>query len=270
LFVLAAILLQGLLSGTAEQREQAALGLGDLVERTAPDFLKPSIPSIAGPLIRIVGERVPPPVKSALLLSLTTLLSRVPQYVRPFFPQLQRTFAKNVSEPSSLLVRNRATEGLGVLMALQTRVDPVVTELLNTSRSVDGEVRDSVVGALAAVVKSGGNNITAPIKSSVVEFLEDSFAEGGQRGDFLLLCSCYTRGSDLTRRFTTELSSIYVARLFAALSLHDPDLLQTIAKYVNERLVAVVKSWVVDPRGVLQDIHFWGRERGTIGEPDDS
>jgi hypothetical protein len=163
------------------------------VERTAPDFLKPSIPTIAGPLIRIVGERVPSPVKAALLLSLTTLLSHVPQYVRPFFPQLQRTFTKNVSEPSSLLVRNRATEGLGVLMGLQPRVDPVVTELLNASRSVDGEVRDSVVGALAAVVKSGGKSITGPIKSSLVDFLENSFAEGGQRGDsfsFVTRLSC--------------------------------------------------------------------------------
>lgn len=32
-----AIFLQGLLAGTAEQREQSAYGLGDLVERTSPD-----------------------------------------------------------------------------------------------------------------------------------------------------------------------------------------------------------------------------------------
>lgn len=36
-----AILLQGLLAGTAEQREQAAYGLGDLVERTDAAAFKP-------------------------------------------------------------------------------------------------------------------------------------------------------------------------------------------------------------------------------------
>lgn len=49
------IFLQGILAGTAEQREQAALGFGDLVERTSPEYIKPYVTQITGPLIRIVS-----------------------------------------------------------------------------------------------------------------------------------------------------------------------------------------------------------------------
>lgn len=49
------ILLQGILTGTAEQREQAALAFGDIVERTSQEFIKPYVTQITGPLIRIVG-----------------------------------------------------------------------------------------------------------------------------------------------------------------------------------------------------------------------
>lgn len=48
------ILLQGILAGTAEQREQAALGFGNLVERTSEEHVKPYVTQITGPLIRIV------------------------------------------------------------------------------------------------------------------------------------------------------------------------------------------------------------------------
>jgi hypothetical protein len=83
-----------------------------------------------------------------------------------------------------VVVRRRATEGLSVLMALQPRVDPVVTELLDKAQSVGGEVGESVVSALAAVVRAGGKNITPPVKSAILEYLEESFAEVGSRGDF--------------------------------------------------------------------------------------
>lgn len=42
------ILIQGLLAGTNEQREQSAYGLGDIVERTATDALKPYVTQITG------------------------------------------------------------------------------------------------------------------------------------------------------------------------------------------------------------------------------
>lgn len=51
------IFLQGLLNGTVEQRTQAALGIGDIIDRTKADSLKAFITQITGPLIRVVSER---------------------------------------------------------------------------------------------------------------------------------------------------------------------------------------------------------------------
>ena len=60
-----------------EQKEQAAVGLGELIRRTSPDALKPSVVNITGPLIRILGDRFNFTVKVAVLETLALLLSKV-------------------------------------------------------------------------------------------------------------------------------------------------------------------------------------------------
>ncbi|KAJ8297218.1 eIF-2-alpha kinase activator gcn1 [Rhodotorula toruloides] len=199
------ILLQGLLAGTAEQREQAAYGLGDLVERTTPEAFKAYCIQTVGPLIRVIGDRLPPPVKSAILSTLTILLKRTPLFVKPFFPQLQRTFVKSLVDTSSLSVRNRAVAALGALMQHQPRVDPLVTELVNLVASEEGDVRDSVVNGLAATVASGGKNMSESSISSVVDIISEAFAESPK-----------------------ESYATAVARLVASVALHSPSSLDFI------------------------------------------
>lgn len=176
------ILIQGLLAGTNEQREQSALGLGDVVERTAVESLKPYVTQITGPLIRIIAERYPPPVKAAILSTLTVLLIRVPAFVRPFFPQLQRTFVKNLSEPSSSTIRSRAAQGLGVLMGLQPRIDPLVTELVNGCSHEEQEIRDSMASALAAVLLSGGKNVGPVAEGQVADLIRETLEQPSKEG----------------------------------------------------------------------------------------
>lgn len=65
------ILLAGVLSGTQEQREQAALGIGDLVQRTSEVAIKPYIIQLTGPLIRVIsGQAIAPQIKTAMFVSL--------------------------------------------------------------------------------------------------------------------------------------------------------------------------------------------------------
>ncbi|CEQ38752.1 SPOSA6832_00193 [Sporobolomyces salmonicolor] len=196
------ILLQGLLAGTAEQREQAAYGLGDLVERTSPESFKAYCIQT---VVRVIGDRFPAPVKSAILSTLTILLTRVPQFVKPFFPQLQRTFVKSLVDPTSLSVRNRGAAALGVLMQHQPRVDPLVTELINLASTEEGEVRDSVVNGLGNVVLSGGKNLGEASVSSVVDLISEAFAETPK-----------------------ESYATAIARLLASLSAHAPSSLDFI------------------------------------------
>jgi hypothetical protein len=114
--------------------------------------------------------------------------------VRPFHPQLTRTFVKSASDPVAISVRNRAAAGLGALMkhqvsillelgrplliCRQPRVDPLITELIGGIRAGDGEIAPSMAGALAAVCASAGNNIGAAARASIIELVEEAFTAG--------------------------------------------------------------------------------------------
>nr|ODN81184.1 50S small subunit ribosomal protein L19 [Cryptococcus depauperatus CBS 7841] len=172
------ILLGGVLSGTQEQKEQAALGIGELVQRTTEAAIKPYIIQLAGPLIRVIsGQAIAPQIKTAILSTLTVLLQEVPQLVKPFHPQLTRTFVKSAQDPASLSVRNKAAVGLGELMKYQPRVDPLITELIGGVQSGDNDIAPSMANALAAVCTTAGKNIGVAAKASIVELIEDAFEE---------------------------------------------------------------------------------------------
>jgi phage-related minor tail protein len=104
------------------------------------------------------------------------MLERIPAFVKPFFPQLQRTFVKSASDPATS-VRRKAAMALGVLMKHQPRVDPVITELINTAKASDDGVASSIVLALAKVVQSASQNMAEKSKEACVELISDAFRE---------------------------------------------------------------------------------------------
>lgn len=71
------VLREGVLTGSPEQKEEAAKALGCVIRLTSPEALKPSVVNITGPLIRILGDRFSWSVKTALLETLTLLLAKV-------------------------------------------------------------------------------------------------------------------------------------------------------------------------------------------------
>ncbi|KAI0060576.1 ARM repeat-containing protein [Artomyces pyxidatus] len=173
------IIIAGLTTGSNEQREQAAYAIGDLVERTAEAAIKPYVVPFTGPLIRVATQATtyPPSVKTALLRALTTMLERIPAFVKPFFPQLQRTFVKSASDPASAVVRTKAAQALGVLMKNQPRVDPVVTELITGAKTNDEGIAASLVLALSNVIQSAGPNVGEKAREAAAELVADAFKE---------------------------------------------------------------------------------------------
>ncbi|KAJ7180610.1 armadillo-type protein [Mycena filopes] len=164
----------GLPKGVAPaQREQAAYAIGDLVERTEENAIKPYVVPFTGPLIRVATQATtyPPAVKTAILSALTSMLERIPAFVKPFFPQLQRTFVKSASDPAS------AAQALGVLMRSQPRVDPVVTELVTGINSNDDAIASSLILALSNVVKSASQHLGEKARESCIELATDGFRE---------------------------------------------------------------------------------------------
>ncbi|KAG0341658.1 translational activator of GCN4, partial [Podila minutissima] len=162
------IFLQGLMNGSNSIREASALAIGDLIQRTSSDALKPFVTQITGPLIRIVGDRHPGEVKAAILSTLSLLLQKVPAHLKPFLPQLQRTFIKSLTDPTSATVRVRAAAALSILISLQSRVDPLVTELVAGIKASEPGVKETVMGALESVVSKIGAGMSDAAKRAVI------------------------------------------------------------------------------------------------------
>lgn len=165
------IFLQGLMNGTSEQRMQAAMGISDIIDRSGPESLKPFVTNITGPLIRVVGERSEG-VKSAILFALNQLLEKIPTFLRPFLPQLQRTFTKSIADPTSDVLRNRATKALSTLITLTPRVDPLIAELVTGAKTPDEGVRNSMLGALQEVVSKVGGNMSETSRDSILALID--------------------------------------------------------------------------------------------------
>lgn len=118
----------------------------------------------------------PPPVKGGILYALTVMLERIPGFVKPFFPQLQRTFVKSLTD-ASLSVRVRAVAALSVLMKHQPRVDPLITELVGAVRSNDEAVAGSIASALGGVVTSARSHVGESSCDLLLELVSDAFRE---------------------------------------------------------------------------------------------
>lgn len=176
------IFLQGLMNGTAEQRTQAALAISDLVDRTSPDGLKLFVTQITGPLIRVVSERSND-LKAAILLTLNNLLEKIPTFLKPFLPQLQRTFAKSLADPSSEILRTRAARALGTLITMTPRIDPLIAELVTGCRTTDTGVKNAMLKALFEVVSKAGKNMNDISRTSILGLIDSDVGGADDKMD---------------------------------------------------------------------------------------
>jgi hypothetical protein len=101
------------------------------------------------------------------------LLNKVPMHVKPFLPQLQRTFIKSLQEPEEE-IRRPAAAALRVLIPLQVRVDPLVTELVSAIRtSTVPEIKLALIESLNDVVVAVGSKINDVSKKGIQSVVLD-------------------------------------------------------------------------------------------------
>ncbi|CAE8597071.1 unnamed protein product [Polarella glacialis] len=173
----------GLMFGSADARELAAKGLGELVDHTTEAALKPYVVKITGPLIRIVGDRFPGTVKKAIVDTLKSLLIRGGDTLKPFLPQLQTTYVKCLSDPSDA-VRQKAAESLGTLVRRSARTEPLINELATgAATNADPLAQRAMCVALGEVLL----NVPSPAGEASQEKILDALVpkalegEGAQR-----------------------------------------------------------------------------------------
>ncbi|KAJ2745430.1 translational activator of GCN4 [Coemansia sp. BCRC 34301] len=162
---------QGLLAGSADTKERAVRGMARLVRFTDPAALRPFATAITGPLIRIVGDRHPANVKAAILSTLGLLLTQISALMRPFLPQLQRTFVRGLTEPDDI-VRQRAAAALAALIPLQPRLDPLVAELTaGLKQASDVGMKTAMMRAVLAVVRAPNAGSLSPASMQAIELV---------------------------------------------------------------------------------------------------
>ena len=165
----AQVYLQGVLAGrNADARESAAEGLREATLSTTAAAVKPHVIPITGPLIRVLGDKHPGSVKSAVLGALAAMIDVGGAALKPFVPQLQTTFVKCLLDPARA-VRQRAAAALGRLVVLQPRVDALVADLtasLETAGEGGGEeargARQATLRAVAGALAHAGANVKPP------------------------------------------------------------------------------------------------------------
>ncbi|KAF2735399.1 ARM repeat-containing protein [Polyplosphaeria fusca] len=206
------IFLQGLVNGTPDQRTQSALAISDIIDRTEPKALQPFVTQITGPLIRVVSERSVD-VKAAILYTLNNLLEKIPTFLKPFLPQLQRTFAKSLADTSSDILRTRAAKALGTLITMTPRIDPLIAELVTGSKTSDQAVKNAMLKALFEVVSKAGNNMNEASRNSILGLID---TDSDDNNDAMAITNARLLGALIGNLPLDVSSSLLKARVLTA------------------------------------------------------
>lgn len=108
----------------------------------------------------------------AILYTLNQLLEKIPTFLRPFLPQLQRTFTKSLADPTSSTLRDRAAKALGTLITMTPRIDPLIAELVTGSKTKDRGVRAAMLKGLHEVVDKAGPNMSDSSKDAILGLID--------------------------------------------------------------------------------------------------
>ena len=201
------VYLQGVLQGSsAELRELAAEGLGELIEVTGEDSLKPFVVQITGPLIRIIGDRFPWQTKAAILKTMGCLVDRAGPGLRPFIPQLQSTFVKCLADPAQG-VRQSAAENLGELTKMALRLDQLVSDLATGAVSAEPAVCEAYLTALEGALVASGDRLSQETLVKVGAASREAMGNAGE-DEVLLYAAAGALGAYSARCGIQELREV--------------------------------------------------------------
>ena len=113
----------------------------------------------------------------------------MPLLLKPFLPQLQRTFVKSLSEAGATVqTRAETVKCLGLLIPLQPRLDPLVAELMSGIKTVDDtEILLAMWNALNSVVsasiQNGKSNLSEQSLQGINNLMLDNLKGGENDGE---------------------------------------------------------------------------------------
>jgi hypothetical protein len=198
------VLKETLFKGSPDEREEAALTLTHVIQLSSVQVLtaKNNVIQIAGPLIRLVGDRFGPSVKMATLNSLIALIDKVGLSAKSIFPQLQTSYIKALSE-GNIGVRQRAQRGLVGMAPYALRIDPVYNEIhKGIKNNEDPAIRDTLLQTLGEVTVARGGSVSGKILTDISATLlsllqSNSESTRTQAGNALGIINCYLSDDEM-------------------------------------------------------------------------
>ncbi|VDQ00709.1 unnamed protein product [Trichobilharzia regenti] len=161
------------LRGRPAVKEPAAQGLSECIIYANGIALQGCVIKVIGPLIRLLGERQTNVVRVAVVQSLTSLVNKCPQSVRPFVTQLQATFLKCLGD-SHRPMRLLGGEGLSSVVPITPKLDPLLIDLARvSSQTVISRFHDHLKDAskdLENVPASSGASATAHTLAGIATY----------------------------------------------------------------------------------------------------
>jgi HEAT repeat protein len=167
------MLKEGLITGSPDEKEEAARVLIEVIHLSSTKTLSTGkvVMLIAGPLIRVLGDRYGWNIKVATLEALVELVRKVGAAAKSFLPQLQTSYLKALGDVNRP-VRVQAVTGLTELLPLAVRVDPVFNDLHNgIKKNDDPALRLTVLQALHGAVKVAGGRMSEKHKTEILATL---------------------------------------------------------------------------------------------------
>jgi len=199
-----------LIGGTSEAKQTAAKTVAQVVKMTSATALAPFILKFTGGLIRATSDNAGG-IKAAMLNGIHALLLKVPAKLKSMLPQLQPTCVKNLKD-ANRDVRIAAASVLDKLVAMQRRIDPLLTELISGLEAAEDACIPAYMKAIWSTAGKAGEKAKPEVLSNVMEamfgFLDDdndTYRLGAAKA---LAATCKHLGED-------ELDELLVSRVFA-------------------------------------------------------
>lgn len=124
---------EAFLNSNADVRYAGALGYKDVIDNSSTEALQPSVMTITGSLLRVIGERISPELKVLVIDVISILLIKVGPSLKPFLPQIQAIFFRSLSD-SHRIVRLQAATCIGRYASVCVRLEQFFMDLVSLIR----------------------------------------------------------------------------------------------------------------------------------------
>ena len=162
---------------SAERKADCATLICDLVQYAPAKNVRLYALQVTGPLIRIIGDKYSPELRTTFYRALNLLLSKSGDALRPFLPQLQTTFIRALKDGCKG-VREQGGQALVHIIKLSTRIDNVVNDLSGDVVSNDTEIRESIMIALQNILLAVGAKLQPATRTTVETVVVRGMSDG--------------------------------------------------------------------------------------------